>query len=191
MSYTPGIPLATDDPSVSQGQIKTNFEQLNTIFDIDHVAYDNATAADRGEHNRITLVNVIADPNQTTPKSSIYLKTIAASSELFFQNDALAADVRQISGIVPSTSATGLGQLNAVKDISGVIHTWGRLIIPPGTSTTANLTWPIAYSNVAITLTPETITTEIVASFDVIGTDFQIRRSGNNNLTVDVVAVGI
>ena len=46
------------------------------------------------------------------------------------------------------------------------------------------------YTNNAITLTPEAITTETVAVVDLIGTDFKIRRSGNNNLTVDVLMIG-
>lgn len=53
MSYNPAIPQATDRPSVSQGQILTNFNQINTQFGIEHNAL--VAGASNGKHKYITL----------------------------------------------------------------------------------------------------------------------------------------
>jgi len=86
MSYSPNMPLATDDPSVSQGQLLTNFAQLNTIFNTDHVTYD--ALADNGEHLQVTINTVLgAAPGLGTPKASLFTMADAnGSSQLFFEN---------------------------------------------------------------------------------------------------------
>ena len=53
MSYQPNIPQATDRPSVSQGDILTNFQELNTQIGTEHVALD--AGADNGKHKYVTL----------------------------------------------------------------------------------------------------------------------------------------
>ena len=40
MTYKPGIPLPTDRPSISQGDIKDNFGLLNSIFAVNHYEYN-------------------------------------------------------------------------------------------------------------------------------------------------------
>lgn len=98
MTYNPNIPQASDDPSDSQGQILTNFGQLNTLFDKDHVAYNDATSADRGQHRKVSLINVIADPGLAAPKATLYTKAVNTQNQLFFQNDSAGTDVYQITG---------------------------------------------------------------------------------------------
>ena len=103
MTYNPNIPQSNDLISQSQGQFLTNFSQLNTIFDVDHVTYDNATVANRGLHRKVTFPAVITDPNQTAPISSLYIKTVSGSSQLFFQNGNGAANVIPITASVFQT----------------------------------------------------------------------------------------
>lgn len=100
MTFDPTIPQPTDRPSASQADLLNNFTQLNTVFDVDHVTF-NATT-DRGEHNKITLNSVIADPGLGDPKCSLYIKTIAGDSELFFEkydNTAVANLVQQMTNL--------------------------------------------------------------------------------------------
>lgn len=106
MSFLPNIPQATDRPSRSQSDLLNNFTQLNTTFDVDHVTFN--AASDRGEHNKITLNSVIADPGLADPKCSIYTKTVAGDSELFFEkydNAAVANLVQQMTNL---TVANGI-----------------------------------------------------------------------------------
>ena len=62
MTYDPGIPNPTDTLSTSQGQIKTNFGQINTVFTKNHFAFDDAIVANRGKHNFVTIPVRNADP---------------------------------------------------------------------------------------------------------------------------------
>ena len=100
MSFDPNIPQATDRPSASQADLLNNFTQLNTVFDVDHVTFN--AASDRGEHNKITLNSTIADPGLADPKCSLYIKTVAGDSELFFEkydNGAAANLVQQMTNL--------------------------------------------------------------------------------------------
>ena len=48
MTYNPNIPQATDRPSVSQGQILTNFLQIEDVFGQNHVEFDDVVVNNRG-----------------------------------------------------------------------------------------------------------------------------------------------
>ncbi len=95
--YNPSIPAATDIPADSQGQIQSNFTKLNTDFQVDHTAFD--ASSNPGQHKKVTIQNVVGDPNLASPIASIYTKTINSLSELFFQNNTTAADVVQLTGL--------------------------------------------------------------------------------------------
>ena len=53
MTYNPAIPAGGDKPSVSQGQMLTNFTQLNTQFGTEHTALN--AASNNGKHKYVTL----------------------------------------------------------------------------------------------------------------------------------------
>jgi hypothetical protein len=55
MTYSPTIPTALDALSQSQGDIQTNFAQINTIFQLNHVEFNNAVVGDRGKHKQVNL----------------------------------------------------------------------------------------------------------------------------------------
>lgn len=116
MSYNPNIPQPTDRPSASQAQLLANFQQLNTIFDAEHITF-NATD-DNGEHKKISLNAPLgADPNLPDPKASVYTKTVAGDSELFYEkynNTTTANEVRQITNL-PITNGVRFG---------GTQYTW-------------------------------------------------------------------
>jgi hypothetical protein len=84
MTYNPAIPAAADDPSVSQGQMLTNFNQANVVMGADHVNFNNslpagATAANRGKHYRVRLLNQAAAPATTATEGSLYVATSGGS----------------------------------------------------------------------------------------------------------------
>lgn len=116
MTYNPNIPQSADRPSDSQAQLLANFTQLNTIFDAEHVTF-NATT-DNGEHKKITMNAPLgADPGLADPKASVYTKTVAGDSELFYEkydNVATANLVQQM---------TNLTVTNGVRH-GGTQYTW-------------------------------------------------------------------
>lgn len=79
------IPNPNDLISVSQGQLKDNFQANKNTFDVDHVDF-NATGA--GRHKFVTINDVSVDPALTYPQSQIYEKNFGTApnrdTELYF-----------------------------------------------------------------------------------------------------------
>lgn len=81
MSYDPGIPNPQDKISQSQPKLRVNFNQLNAIFSIDHVEYNNASIQKRGFHRKVTYEAPITDPNiSITDVATLYTKSHRPSS---------------------------------------------------------------------------------------------------------------
>jgi len=59
MPYLPNIPIGTDQLSVSQPQIQSNFTILQTAFDINHIDFD---AANAGKHMYVELPVAAGNP---------------------------------------------------------------------------------------------------------------------------------
>jgi len=97
MSYNPNIPQATDDLSVSQGQLLGNFQQLDTIFGIEHYPYSNLTS-NVGFHNQVTTPNYVANPPTGNPP-------VTTTAPIFYGFTIGNADLqfsRGINNAVPS-----------------------------------------------------------------------------------------
>lgn len=67
MTYNPSIPQAEDDMSVSQGDLLTNFGELNTVYSEDHVALD--ASANKGKHKKASFVSQGSDPDVDSPST--------------------------------------------------------------------------------------------------------------------------
>lgn len=65
MSYNPNIPQATDYIDESQPQLLANFQQLNTLYDGDHYAFNDGTG-NAGLHQKVTSPDQTAHPTTTT-----------------------------------------------------------------------------------------------------------------------------
>ena len=100
--YTAGIPLSTDDPSQSQGQLLGNFQTLNTLYGSsgDHFPWTNTAVGTIGRHAKVTLPRLpIANnpPGDVTPTAGaaegvIYVKDAVSQSIPYFRRDGNAAD---------------------------------------------------------------------------------------------------
>lgn len=137
MTYNPSIPQSTDRPSDSQGQLLNNFTALNTIFDQEHVTF-NATA-DNGEHRKITFNDVLgADPGLADPKASLYTKTVAGDSELFYEkydNVATANQINQLTNLAVTSGVRHGGTQRTILTPFGFRITMGSTAAFSGTST--------------------------------------------------------
>lgn len=118
MTYNPAIPQPNDILSQSQSQIQTNFAQADTIFDLNHVTFDNASVASRGKHRRVDLIRVAA-PGSIATEAVVYQKLAGASSNLFMQRDGVATEI-QLTGPNPLIAATGESFLPG-----GLLIKWG------------------------------------------------------------------
>lgn len=83
MTYSPNIPQPRDDLAVSQGDLLVNFQQLNTQFGVNHVAFDDSSA-DKGKHTVVNFVEQADDPETGANEYTIYSKEDASGdTELF------------------------------------------------------------------------------------------------------------
>ena len=82
MTYSPSIPKPDDDMSNSQADLKTNFQQLNTQFAVNHVAFDD-DSADKGKHKFATFVQQDDDPETKADEYIIYAKDDDGDCELY------------------------------------------------------------------------------------------------------------
>jgi hypothetical protein len=112
MTYDPTSPFATQNLSTSQGIMLTNFSQLDTLYAIDHWAWDDATIVNRGMHDIINFPQVqVADPALSggASPSNTFTRTILAKPQLFFKNGAAATDRYQITSDVTQWLPTVVG----------------------------------------------------------------------------------
>lgn len=181
VDYNPNIPQGTDNLSTSQGQILNNFSQLNTIFDVDHVKYDDATSANRGFHRKVRLVNVASDPVLVSPQTQLYTKTTGGAEEFFFAN---ASTTTQLTG-PRSLNTKGYATLPG-----GLIIQWNRLAsVTNGLPETFALAFPNQAYAVAVTI-------EIASTLVVVGINaltqagFTFRVNSGSGVPVTYIALG-
>lgn len=146
MTYNAAIPQSTNLISNSQGQILTNFGQLNAQFGGatpstggDHDGFNNGTGNGSGMHNQVTFTANQSAPsltrNSISGVSGLYANTVGGKSQLFFQN---ATQNIQITGPLLSTNS------GYVTLQGGLILQWKELSISVSTAT---FTYPITYSS--------------------------------------------
>lgn len=151
MTFNPNIPQANDIISSSQPQILTNFSQLNTLFGIDHVEYNNATAANRGKHTKITYVQQGADPATLVSELALYTKNVGGVPKLFIREQTNGT-VYQLNGPVPSRATTGYSWLPGGTPNGAILIQWGQHITL--NATTQTITFPTNFSAAAYIAIP-------------------------------------
>lgn len=148
MSFNPNIPQSTDIPSQSQGEILTNFQQLNTVFDIDHVPFNDATVADRGKHDQSTYIELAVDPTTAVDEVAVYSKDQGGVAELFYRRESNGA-VGQLTIFKAWASFTGSPV--AIQDsfnISGIVRNAAG-------NWTVSFTNNLPNANYAVLVTPQ------------------------------------
>lgn len=65
MTFDPTKPQSTDFISDSQPVLLSNNQQLNTVFDVDHLTYN--ASANRGKHKKVTLRSQGSDSSTDSP----------------------------------------------------------------------------------------------------------------------------
>lgn len=183
MSYNPNIPLSTDRPSQSQGQILTNFQQLDSIFAINHVTFDDATVANRGKHTYVTLIDETATP--PTPSGTdiaLYSAVASGVNELFYIQGAVGTPIQ----------ITGAGSPGSSFEIRGGTFTYPLGSLPNPVTITFSSPFPTSVVSVVITPTniqgPDLrlyVSSQTVAHFIVTP-----RGTSGANATFNYIAIG-
>ena len=128
MSFQPSVPQATDLISVSQLDLLNNNTQANTIFAVDHVAFD--ALSNNGKHNMTTMLDQSAGiPASLANEVVVYNFTTGAISSLRYRRDTLATEFTlnpiKAYARVTATGAAGAQTLTAgsnfnVTSVTGI-----------------------------------------------------------------------
>lgn len=145
MTFDPTIPNATHFVSADQPQITINFSQLNSIFDIDHVKYNDATVGNRGKHKQSTYIEQGSDPTTVANELALYSKDLATVSTLYLRKENNGT-VIQMSGQDPTIAASGSTFLPG-----GIILKWGTATAATNTAVTFASAFPNNCYNVTLT----------------------------------------
>ena len=142
MAYQPNIPTGSVPLNIDYQNLRTNFTALNTIFGVDHLTYNNATAQ-KGYHTNIHMVPAGSNPSAVVGYGTLYNRTTNdgydSDQTLFF----LTGDGKRLqltSNVSPSLANTGYTFLPG-----GLILQWGRTNI----QSTGNvpIVFPLAFAN--------------------------------------------
>ena len=204
MTYNPSVPQPTDIPAQSQADFLTNFTQLNTIFDVDHVPFNDASAANRGKHDKSTYIEQGADPVTATNEISLYTKDVAASTRLFMRQEN-AGSVLPLSGADPYNSVTA-NKVEVSTFLPGFAGTTTPMILKSGRLRQAGLssgTWALGTINfvsafptacVSVVITPErgnnSIHVMYINNSSIGASSFQIRSDDTSWDFLNYTALG-
>jgi len=124
MSFNANIPLSTDDPSVSQGQILTNFQQLDTIFGNNHITF--TAGSNNGKHNFCQFPEQGAAPATAVNENAVYSADTGTQPDLHYRPENNGTAVRLTGGGITAAAYctfTGAGALSANSfNITGVVR---------------------------------------------------------------------
>lgn len=120
-AYNRDIPAGPHNPSADQDPMKTNFNTIDTVFQVDHLAF---TSTNAGYHNLIHLALQGSDPAPITGITQVYSKNYTADTT-GGQTD---------TQLFSMTGLGGLSQLTgnfATSDgwvwIGGLLLQWGQV----------------------------------------------------------------
>jgi len=193
MSFLTTIPAGPDDPAVSQGQLLTNFQQLEAVFDVDHVPFTTGVAGGGGRHDRVVFNNVAAAPGLGTPIASLYTAADGAgTSQLFYENFDITTAVniqRQLTNLTIANlgnGGTAAGTLYRIDSPLGFTIFSGQTNAFNGAAT---VTFPAAYTTIfSSTATADDANVQRVSSQSGLA---GLTLHTENNVQVNWVTIGI
>jgi len=180
VAYQANKPQATDQLSVSQGDIQGNFAAIKTLIDVNHVDF---ASANQGKHYFVEF------PKQTAPlpvasanEVALYCQQSSYTSqpELVFSHQ-LGSNAPVPARIVEFTSAYW-GTNGWTRLPSGILLKWGQALLSNGLTTTT-ITYPAGGAYARFASTPYSI---IVSPITYSGTAFDhVINVVNSATTID------
>lgn len=125
--YNPNIPQSSDNLSTSQAQILNNFGKLDSIFDVNHVKYSDATTANQGKHRKIDFPATTTVISPTGTACVIYPKNVSGVSAAYFENVVGGSVLWRggsTDGLVSQVTGTGLSN-GSLTLPNGIKFIWG------------------------------------------------------------------
>lgn len=182
MAYNPSIPQPNDIPAQSQPQLLANFQAINTLVNVNHVAFDDP---DQGKHKWVSLPDQPSDPATTPTEVAIYGFTSAETSttELAFR--------RTNNGSITLMTERN-GTTNGWTMLpSGLLMKWGTTNATGATNINANSFGKAFTTLYTVQLTNQTTTSSsdtYVMGGVIVGTTFNIYVGNRTSPGVDATA---
>lgn len=154
MSYFPNIPAATDNPSVSQGDIQTNFGTINSSFNLNHVSLGSGLGT-AGKHNFVEMPNQVSTPATISGEGTLYTKS-ATGSQLFYVADNQPTDLYQLTRTIHASYSRFGTNTNYSGSLNG-----GWTFLPGGMLLQYGLASSITAPGTGVVLFPVTFTTGV------------------------------
>lgn len=146
MTYNPNIPQAGNFLSISQGDLLTNFSQLDSTFNQDHEKF--SAGSNQGKHNKSTYLEQSSAPSTVANEGAVYAKDISGATQLFFRDESNGSE-HQVTGIVPGQTGTNYG-----TDLSDGLQWRFGLISHSGQNTLVTFQTPFTTVAYACLMTP-------------------------------------
>lgn len=138
MTFNPSKPAPNDLLSDSQLDIQTNFSTSNTSFGLNHYSFDNLTVKN-GKHKFVEMPNSALPVGLAATEGTLYTKTAAAASELYYTRDASGIEIQMTGPDKPVATTNGHTFLPG-----GILMQWGQI-----TSTNSSFT-PLLFATANI-----------------------------------------
>lgn len=147
-AYNRDIPAGPHNPSADQDPMKTNFNTIDTVFQVDHLSFTNTFA---GFHNIVHLQQQLTDPAQAAGSfSQVYSKqidSINVDEALFYQTGGgriIQMTVNQVP--IVTTGSVGSGTFTYITTFlpGGFLMQTGKVSAP---SSSNPVVFPIAFPN--------------------------------------------
>src|SRR5258708_7958425 len=128
MAYISNIPQPTDLFSQSQSQILGNFGAIQTLIDVNHV--DFADATNQGKHNFVSFYPQVSTPtlNNTTDVIAYgMVSTLTSQNEMFISkvNQVTVTQICATGSVLSTNSSPGTASAGWTYLPSGILMKWG------------------------------------------------------------------
>lgn len=179
MTFSPNIPQGTDQPSQSQSQILTNFQQINTVFGANHVSLIDSTVANRGKHNIVVMPQQASGAATNSTEGALYTKALGGAPNLYWRRNSNGAEIPMTSNVTPSSAANGFTFLPG-----NMLMQWGTTTIPVGLSSSIPFATAFSVAPYSIVCTflrssgTTTVGSVYISSGDVTTTRFKAISAG-------------
>lgn len=195
-TYLGNIPAATDELSVSQGQIQQNFTSIQSFVDVNHADF---TSTDAGKHIFVTLTSQGAIPPAGSGflanEVGLYNAVTNGQQELFINKTTTGVPTTYNIPCTQSTLSTNAAPASLSRGFtylpSGIIMKWGSFAYNSGTvmfDTTVAFTQILSLQFTTYTAGIPTNSTTVATSLAPTG--FTFLTSAGAGTTIMYMAIG-
>lgn len=129
--YSPTIPAAGNNPSDDQPLMQQNYQNLQTLINVDHIDFADASY---GKHNKTSYIAQTVAPTVASGEITFFSQTSGGVTNVYYKHDTDATVYQLTNGGNVNAASAGYSYLPG-----GVLMQWRSL------SATGAFTWPVTF----------------------------------------------